>query len=295
MVESNVVPYERQLDSDLGFAMSEGARHFEGTSEVHLALRKITKRLDELGIPYAVAGGMALFAHGFRRFTEDVDVLVTPEGLKEIHRQLDGLGYVRRFERSKNLRDVEHKVRIEFLITGQYPGDGKPKPVSFPDPSAVAEDRDGVKYLNLKTIIELKLASGISSAERVKDLGDVQELIKLLALPRDLGNQLSEYVRQKYDELWLATREVPRRYVLLWRNKHLTSEAANIDDMIKGLREAAETLEAMKRDGVTLDPEGGTADDYAYLVTSDPNVASKYGMEDEKDLWGDDEVGGDDS
>jgi len=29
-------------------------------------------------------------------------------------------------------------VRIEFLVSGQYPGDGKPKPVAFPDPADVA-------------------------------------------------------------------------------------------------------------------------------------------------------------
>jgi hypothetical protein len=35
---------------------------------------------------------MALFHHGLRRFTEDVDILVTKEGLKKIHAELAGLG-----------------------------------------------------------------------------------------------------------------------------------------------------------------------------------------------------------
>ena len=111
--------------------MSEGARFFQGTSETHLALKKITRRLTELGIDHVVVGGMAMFQLGYRRFTEDVDLLVTREGLKELHRKLEGLGYRPPFQGSKHLRDTEHGVKIEFLVTGEYPGDGKPKPVAF--------------------------------------------------------------------------------------------------------------------------------------------------------------------
>ena len=42
------------------WALSEGSRHFEEKSTVFDALRKITNRLNELGIAYAVAGGLAL-------------------------------------------------------------------------------------------------------------------------------------------------------------------------------------------------------------------------------------------
>src|SRR3954453_13144811 len=80
-----VVPiYERQLDHDPRWALSEGSRHFEEKSAVFDALRKITGRLKDLGIPYAVVDGMALFKHGLRGFTEDVDILVTKEDLKKI-------------------------------------------------------------------------------------------------------------------------------------------------------------------------------------------------------------------
>ena len=56
--------------------------HFEKESAVFKTMQAITKRLDELGIPYAVVGGMAMFMHGYRRFTEDVDILVTKESLQ---------------------------------------------------------------------------------------------------------------------------------------------------------------------------------------------------------------------
>ncbi len=274
--------YEQQLARNGSWALSEGSRHFDEKSAVFAALQKIARRLDELHIPYAIAGGMALFKHGFRRFTEDVDVLVKKDDLKRIHEALGGLGYVPVHKFSKHLRDTEYGVRIEFLTTGDFPGDGKEKPVMFPDPEAVAEKSDAIKYINLPRLIELKLASGMTGAGRLKDLADVLELIKLLGLRADFSQQLNPYVREKFNELW---KQSTRRYVTLWRNKWLTAHAKTIDEMIAALRAATETLEAMRRDGVTLEGDASVGDDYAHLVTTDPEVAHKYDMIDESEFW----------
>jgi Nucleotidyl transferase AbiEii toxin, Type IV TA system len=204
-----MVTYEQRLDRDLDWALREGSMHFEEKSAVHRALRKIARRLDELGIPYALAGGMAMFFHGYRRFTEDVDILVTPEGLKEIHERLEGLGYVPPFQGSKQLRDTESGVRIEFLVSGAYPGDGKPKPVAFPDPAEAGTIIEGVRCLQLPRLVELKLASGMTNPGRLKDLGDVQQLILALNLPEEFANQLNPFVQEKYRELWAAVRDNP--------------------------------------------------------------------------------------
>lgn len=187
--------------------MTEGSRHFESRSAVFDALRKITAQLDDKKIPYAIAGGMALFLHGYRRFTEVVDLLVTRDSLARIHEALDGLGYLPPFAQSKNLRDTELGVRIEFILTGDYPGDGKPKPVAFPDPQAVTMDRDGFRILNLPTLVQLKLASGMTSPGRLRDLADVLELIKHLQLSADFSRHLSPFVQPKFAELWAAAQE----------------------------------------------------------------------------------------
>jgi hypothetical protein len=194
--------YEAELTRDPRWALSEGSRHFEEKSKVFLALHKITGHLKALGIPYAVVGGMALFRHGLRRFTEEVTVLVTKQDLKKIHSKLSGLGNLPVHRQSKNLRDTESAVRIEFLTTGDYPGDGKKKPVAFPDPRDVAFEADGIDYITLPKLVELKLASGMTNAGRLKDLADVQELIKVLKLPPDFADQLDPYVRDKFAELW---------------------------------------------------------------------------------------------
>jgi hypothetical protein len=194
--------YEDLLDHQPEWALLEGSMHFEEKSAVYQTLRAIAARLDELRVPYAVARGMALFAHGYRRFTEDVDVLVSPESLSAIHQELEGRGYVPLFPGSRGLRDAEHGVRVEFLVTGDFPGDGKPKPVAFPDPADVRFARDQIQYVNLPTLVELKLASGMTNAGRLRDLADVQELIRHLALPESFADQLNMYVRETFAELW---------------------------------------------------------------------------------------------
>src|SRR5687767_10754694 len=142
-------PFEERVRRGGAVAMAEVDRFFMKEGPVYQALRNVTQRLDSLGIPYAVCGGMALVGHGYQRTTDDVDILVTPEGLAEVHRNLEGLGYVPPFAGSKNLRDTSTGVRIEFLVAGQFPGDGKPKPVAFPDPASAAVALNGIRYLRL--------------------------------------------------------------------------------------------------------------------------------------------------
>jgi hypothetical protein len=53
--------------------------------------------------------------------------------------------------------------------------------------------------------------------------------------------------------------------------------------MIKSLRAAADQLDEMRKAGAILDDSSGIADDYATLATTDPNVVSNFGMEDERE------------
>jgi hypothetical protein len=185
-----------------GVAYAE--RFFMGDADVQHALRKLARILDEAAIPYAIAGAMALNEYGYRRVTTDVAVLLTREGLDTLKKRVLGLGYVEKFPGSKGLRDTEHNVNVDVLLTGDYPGDGKPKPVRFPDPAAVAERGREVSLLPLPILVELKLASGLSAPHRLKDLADVLELVRAAKLPASLEEQLDPSVRAKFRELWGA-------------------------------------------------------------------------------------------
>ena len=180
-----------------------------GEADVQQALRDLVGTLESLGVPYAVVGALALGEFGYRRATVDVDVLLTPDGLATLKREVLGRGYVERVEGGQMLRDTRNGVDIDVILTGGYPGDGKPKPVTFPDPGQVAVRGAKVALLPLPKLLELKLASGISAPHRLRDLADVLELIRLTRLPRDLAEAIDASVREKYLELWTAAQEAP--------------------------------------------------------------------------------------
>jgi hypothetical protein len=65
---------------------------------------------------------------------------------------------------------------------------------------------DGVMVLPIRYLVELKLASGLTNPDRLKDLADVQELIRHAALPLELVDELAPMVREKYAEIWNSTK-----------------------------------------------------------------------------------------
>jgi hypothetical protein len=190
-------------------ALRNAEEFFMGGSKVQAALEELAAALEELNIPYAIAGAMALNAYGYERVTADVDVLLTREGLERLKAEKLGRGYVEKFPGSRGLRDTAHGVNIDVLITGDYPGDGAPKPVAFPDPQ-VAEQTGKYRLLPLATLVELKLASGMTAPHRLKDLADVLELIRARGLPESFADSLHPYVRQRYLELHKAAAQAPR-------------------------------------------------------------------------------------
>ncbi len=91
------------------------------------------------------------------------------------------------------------------------PDDGNPKPVAFPDPAQASIELEGIRFLTLPALVELKLASGLTGGvARLKDFADVVALIQTVNLPRDFAEKLNPYVRDKYLELWTGLQESPQ-------------------------------------------------------------------------------------
>jgi hypothetical protein len=189
-------------------AYDEGLRFFMGQGTLNEVLRKIATDLESRGIDYNLIGAVALNQHGYRRFTEDIDLLLTREGLEKFQKELVGLGYRPAFEgATKKFRTTEENVTVEIITAGEFPGDGKPKPVVFPNPAESETEIDGIKTLSLEKLIELKLASGMTAPHRLKDLADVQEVIKIKNLTADFAKKLNPYVREKFLELQKAVED----------------------------------------------------------------------------------------
>lgn len=173
------------------------------------AAKKIARVLNDMGIPYVVCGGLAVGAWGLPRTTEDVDLIMTRDDLDRFKEAWLGRGWVERFKGSKGIRDAEFKVRIDVLTTDEIPGDGKTAPFTFPHPTGVATELSGfwagVSMIDLPNLLTLKIVTGMTVPKRPGDYDDAMRLIEANQLPREFGEKLHVFVREKYDELWLIT------------------------------------------------------------------------------------------
>jgi hypothetical protein len=129
------------------------------------------------------------------RTTGDVDFLVTPEGFAQFKRLFVPRYYEKLPGPPRKFRDKKSRVKVDFLLTGLYPGTGKPGPIAFPDPDEVCETIDKHRVVDLLTLIQLKLA-----ARRHRDFADVVELIRFNHLDESYRDKLHSSVRSDFIE-----------------------------------------------------------------------------------------------
>ncbi len=168
---------------------------FEGRGEVHQTMKRLVNRLRKARIPYAIMGGMAVNAHGHERLTKDVDVLLTEEGFAEFRRLFVPKYYEPAPGRGRRFVERKSERTVDVLVTGRFPGSGRPGPIAFPHPQEVAETIDKIEYIDLPTLIQLKLA-----ARRYQDFADVVNLIRIHQLDESSLEKLHESVRRDFIE-----------------------------------------------------------------------------------------------
>jgi hypothetical protein len=175
--------------------LKEISMFFEKRSPQHKAMRRLVRRLKKAGIPYAIMGAMAVNAHRAERTTKDVDVLLTQEGLDRFRQEFVGNDYEQVEGRPRRFVEKESGVTLDVLVTGRYPGRGKPGPISFPDPEQASEEIEKTRVLTLPHLIQLKLA-----ARRYYDFGDVVLLIRTHNLDESFLEKLHPSVHQDFIE-----------------------------------------------------------------------------------------------
>ena len=166
--------------------LKEAGAFFAKEGAVWDGLARVTQRLAANGIDYALIGGVAMAVHGYMRFTVDVDLLVSKDGLTAARHVLIGNGYTE--VRRDRLRDEVTGTPIDFVIGN--------------DPAAVSAEMDGIRVVRLEKMIEFKLVAGLAKLPLLHDLADVQRLIEGLDLPLDLADKLDPSVRDTYIQYW---------------------------------------------------------------------------------------------
>jgi hypothetical protein len=175
--------------------LKEISMFFERRDKVHQTTRRLVRRFEKARIPYAIAGAMAVNLHGARRTTDDVDFLLTQEGFDRLLQEIVGKEAARVAGRPRRFVDLKNGVTFDILITGRFPGSGKPGPIAFPDPSQASTTIENARVLTLEQLIQLKLA-----ARRHYDFGDVVALIRAHHLDESFAQQLHPSVQSDFIE-----------------------------------------------------------------------------------------------
>jgi hypothetical protein len=128
--------------------------------EILNAVEVASAKLTEAGVPHALAGGLAVGAHGYPRTTDDVNFLVGDEAFEH---HLGGLVTLR-----VPLIAVG-KVRIDLLPIDTSPGERKQLLPAVESPPRSEQ----IPIVPLEALIYMKL-----KAYRQKDIADLVELLK---------------------------------------------------------------------------------------------------------------------
>lgn len=164
-------------------------------------IQAVAGALNRDGVPFIVVGGLAVVAHGYGRFTADID-LVIPLDADTVHKAfaaLASLGFRPRVPvTASDLADADtrsHWVRDKRMMVLVFDSDQHPDTqvdvfVTEPFPFAPEYDRALVEYVapgvplrivSLDTLLQMKAAAG-----RPQDLADIAEL---RALEQDASDE----------------------------------------------------------------------------------------------------------
>jgi hypothetical protein len=168
------------------------------------SLWDVAKRVHTLlvghNIDHAIVGGLAVFLHGYRRNTVDLDLLIRPEDATKLRSALEADGF-QWSAKDKEFRSASG-VAVQFLIAGESEGPGQS--ATFPSPNDLKRVTtiEGLPVLSLAQLIQAKLACGLGNLRRThKDFADVVELIAIHHLDGSFARFLHKSVRKEFREL----------------------------------------------------------------------------------------------
>lgn len=136
------------------------------------ALQAMRELSEEEGIPIAVIGGAATVFHGYERFTEDMDIVVSAQDFDKIIKVCYRYGFDIKSYNPTGMHELLYKgLKIEVLEEGMFSGDPN-DPKAMPSPAEMGVTH-GLQFIPLDKWVRLKLSGG-----RAKDNADIVEVLK---------------------------------------------------------------------------------------------------------------------
>jgi len=161
--------------------------------EIIRAAELASRELRRAGIPHALAGGLAVGAHGYPRTTDDVDFLVGDEAFEK---QEGG------FVTLKLPLIAVGNVRVDFVSIDESKGEERQlRPAVEVPPRS-----EGVPIVALPALVYMKLKAG-----RQKDIADLVELLKRGSVDLEaMDDYLEEYAPEQIRR-WQRVKEIAAR------------------------------------------------------------------------------------
>lgn len=179
----------------------EQSRQRIGCSGLTVTAQRLDQLLRKGGFPYVVIGVYAVQQYGYRRFTEDVDVVVSRRQAARDY--LVMTGHFKPVAGSQmTIVDRETGITVDLLPAGRQ---DSPSAFPYPDPDK-CNMRSGIRCVDFEELVALKLSTG-----RNKDSADVTELAKINSLPVDLMDGYTTAIVQAYTKVWQQAQDEIKR------------------------------------------------------------------------------------
>lgn len=142
---------------------------FGSKSDIEKAFGAFKKSIKGKNIKYAIGGGLALAFHGYIRATKDIDIFL-PDN-KNVNSFNNSIERKFKHVSGNNYLYINSDVELDTITPDSQrlvPGDVIKEAIKN------SIESDGVKFLDLKGLIEIKLYSW-----RLRDRADIEELMKI--------------------------------------------------------------------------------------------------------------------
>jgi hypothetical protein len=161
--------------------------------EIIKAAGLASQKLHAANIPHALAGGLAVGAHGYPRTTDDVDFLVGDEAFEK---------HEGGFVTLKVPLIAIGNVRVDFVSIDESKGEGRQLRPAVEEPP----QSGGVPIVPLPALVYMKLKAG-----RQKDTADLVELLKRGRVDlEEMDRYLEEYAPEQIRR-WQRVKEIAAR------------------------------------------------------------------------------------
>ena len=174
-------------------------------------VRAVDRLLQLLACPSVLAGGWAVWRHGYvGRVTQDLDIVLPADRIEEFLRTAAVAGFDVLPVPQGRWPKVHHRetdVTVDVLPEGGRPGTAsRPAPTTIPHPTCLGAVGTELRYPPLSALAELKIAAG-----RARGESDVIELLRANpeqadAIRAHLAAVHEDYVRA-FDRLVQRARE----------------------------------------------------------------------------------------